>query len=313
MELENLIMTELKSIDLSGVKVVNLSCGAEITYISFEIGDVRIDFAAESESVFQVTALTHAGQTYTDKETLSKGYDWSKYIWTVAYPIVEKHRPEPEEMPEEDDVHAFNASVVEEPEGEEIGAYRLESEKMGVYKLQDEEAGTYKLEDEEIDVYKLEVDDNDEAKVEKPEVEEIDVDDKLEGEEDKPLAEGDNNEIKAKEVDIDKTEVNKTDIDKAETDDDKPKADNDEVKVEEPEEAVVVSLGENTLNKRIKEAEDRGHKEGYKAARKKNAQELGKLKKKYHLIIFFTIFILLAAFVAFLHVFGFDFSILIQF
>jgi len=46
----------------------------------------------------------------------------------------------------------------------------------------------------------------------------------------------------------------------------------------------------------LEEAENKGHKEGYKAARKKNAQEIRKLKNKYHSILFFTIAILLAAF-----------------
>ena len=49
----------------------------------------------------------------------------------------------------------------------------------------------------------------------------------------------------------------------------------------------------------IEEAVEAAHKEGYKAARKKNAQELKRLKRKYRLLLFFTIVLLIGAFVAF--------------
>lgn len=280
MELENLVMTELKNMDLSGVKVINLSCRDEATDVSFEIGDVKIDFTAENESAFQVTALTHAGQTYTDEETLTKGTDWAKYIWTAVYPIIKKHQIEVAEMATKSDINVFNVSEVDDNEP------KVENPEDGD-ELKTDETGSDKLEINEADVEELPI--NDDA--EKPNSEEAD-----------------GSKLNAEETDVEEFKVNEPSVDNS-----KVEENDDTFKIEEATETVVVSLGENTLNKRIEEAEARGHKEGYKAARKKNVQELRKLKKKYNLILFFTIVILLSAFIAFLHAFGFDFSILVQF
>ena len=77
----------------------------------------------------------------------------------------------------------------------------------------------------------------------------------------------------------------------------------EEVKPAEPEktnEAMVKDIVEVTTSESIEDAVARGHKEGYKAARKKNALEIRQLKRKYRFILFFTIIILIGAFAAFL-------------
>jgi len=177
MELEKLVMTELEDLDLNGVKIINLSCEAETINISFEIGDVQIDFTAQSEADFQIIALKHGDQEYTDKATLSQCNDWTKYVHAVVHSIIKKHQAELEKVV---------------------------------------------------------------------------------------------NEIKKDEA------------------------------------TISVTLEENALGNRIKEAEARGHKEGFKAARRMNSQEIKKLKKKYKSILFFTIIILLGAFFLYLYLYGFD-------
>jgi len=87
----------------------------------------------------------------------------------------------------------------------------------------------------------------------------------------------------------------------------------DDIKETEIEENSIVDtvsrvIDENNENKieviddmkdeTFEEAEARGHKEGYKIARKKNAVDIRKLKKKYHFIIFCIIIVLLGAFAA---------------
>ena len=83
----------------------------------------------------------------------------------------------------------------------------------------------------------------------------------------------------------------------------------DEIKFDEPKEdesAAIAPLEKSDLSNRIKEAEARGHKEGFKAARRMNIQEIKKLKKKYNNILVFIIIILLSAFFLYLYLYGFD-------
>ena len=96
MELERLVMAELENMDLNGVRIQNLTCRGEATDVSFEVGDMKIDFTTTGGNNFQTLALTLGGTVYTDAATLSKCDDWVKYVITVVNPIIEKHRAEME-------------------------------------------------------------------------------------------------------------------------------------------------------------------------------------------------------------------------
>jgi len=176
MELENLVMAELETMDLNGVKVINLSCRDEATDISFEIDGMKIDFTATSESDFQVIALTHGDTVYTDEATLSKCNEWVKYVFAVVNPVIGKHRAELAEIPST--------------------------------------------------------------------------------------------------------------------------ANFDELKVDEQVDEQSVVVTSNVSNERIEEAADRGRKEGYKAARRKNIQEIKKVKRKYRIMLILIIIILIGGFIA---------------
>jgi len=94
MGLEELVLADLESIDLKGVKILNLSCATEETNVSFEISDTIIDFIAKNEEDFTVTSLTRNGQTYTNEEILSKCDGWVNYVGKIINPIIKKHRDE---------------------------------------------------------------------------------------------------------------------------------------------------------------------------------------------------------------------------
>ena len=94
MELERLVMAELESMDLNGVRIQSLTCRGEATDVSFEVGDMKIDFTTTGGNNFQTRALALGGTVYTDAATLSKCDDWVKYVITVVNPIIEKHRSE---------------------------------------------------------------------------------------------------------------------------------------------------------------------------------------------------------------------------
>jgi hypothetical protein len=66
----------------------------------------------------------------------------------------------------------------------------------------------------------------------------------------------------------------------------------------QPEEHAVVGTGEYVSSERLEEAQARGRKEGFKAARKKNVKEIKDLKKKYNIIIAVTVVGLILAFTA---------------
>jgi len=103
MELEKLVMAELESMDLNGIKVIDLSCDVEVTTISFESDDQKIDFIVQSEDTLQVTKLTQDGQIYTDEESLNQSNEWFKdveYVWDVVHPIIEKYQSERSEPAE---------------------------------------------------------------------------------------------------------------------------------------------------------------------------------------------------------------------
>ena len=178
MELESLVMAELENMDLNGVKIINLSCRAEATDISFEIRDMKIDFTTTNDNSFQVIALTHGNTVYTDEATLSKCHDWVKYVFAIVNPIIGKYRAELAEIPST--AHF------------------------------DELKGEANVEEEGISAF-------------------------------------------------------------------------------------------NVSNERLEEAVDRGRKEGYKVARKKNVAEIKKLKKRYNIIIFFIVIILIAVFIIILY------------
>jgi len=189
MELEKLVMAQLEKRELNGVKVINLLWVAETAIVTFEVGDVQIDFTAQNETDLQVTALRHHDQVYTDEASLSQCNDWSKYVLSVVYPLIKKQQSELAERVKE--------VKVDEP-------------------TQDAPAPTSIVaSDEEM-----------------------------------TLA----NRIKETEV--------------------------------------------------IKEAEAKGHKEGFKAARRMNIQEIKKLKTKYQRI--FIIILLLGVFLIFIYLYGFD-------
>jgi len=96
MELEKLVITELEDMDLNGAKIIHLECEPEIIKISFEIGDVKVDFTAISEAVFQIDTIAdaHTSQVYTDEVMIKKCDGWVKYILAIVYPLVKKHRVE---------------------------------------------------------------------------------------------------------------------------------------------------------------------------------------------------------------------------
>jgi len=97
MELEKLVLAELKEMDLHGANIISLSITGNTTQIVFEIGGtVEIQFTATSASSFQVTSLTEigVGQVYTDEESLSKVKDWARYVISVVAPIIEKYQEE---------------------------------------------------------------------------------------------------------------------------------------------------------------------------------------------------------------------------
>lgn len=226
MELKDLVMTDLNSMDLNGANILKLSFEDQTANISFEIGDVKIDFAAEDESTIHVTSLMHGDELYSDEEALDKSRAWVEYVWTTIYPTIKKHQTSLKTVDPDPNVGLITDELEDQSETNNIAKPYFE------------------------DAPKIDHPNADDAN--KPTVEEI-------------------------------------------------------------KDSVIISLGEETLNKRLEAAEARGHKEGYKAARKKNAQDMRKLKKKHNIILFLTIVILLGGFVAFLHSFGFDFSILIQF
>jgi len=64
----------------------------------------------------------------------------------------------------------------------------------------------------------------------------------------------------------------------------------------QPEEDAIVGSGENVSAERLEDAEARGRKEGFKAARKRNLKEMKALKKKYNMIIAITVIVLIAIF-----------------
>jgi len=210
MELEKLVLAELESIDLKGVKILNLSCATEETNVSFEISDTIIDFTTKNEDDFTVTSLTRNGQMYTNKEILSKCDGWVKYVGKMINPIIKKHRAELEDSVTVENEPAEDAEVIEE---------------------------TKMVEEPRAIVKNSKVNENEEfAKNEKPE-----------------------NKIK---------------------------------------------MIDEVANEAIEEAEARGHKEGYKVARKKNVQEIRKLKNRYRFVLLFTIIVLLGAFAAIWILFG---------
>ncbi|MCL2559560.1 MAG: hypothetical protein FWE07_03645 [Turicibacter sp.] len=58
------------------------------------------------------------------------------------------------------------------------------------------------------------------------------------------------------------------------------------------------------MEDRIKEAESRGRKEGFKAARRRHLREMKNLKRKYHALIFLIILVITVAFAVFWYLNG---------
>ena len=97
MELEKLVMTELESMDLNDIEILELLCDEEMTMISFESSDQKIDFTIQNDGTIQVTTLTKNDQVYTDEESLNKDNEWWKnveYIRDIVIPIIEKCQAE---------------------------------------------------------------------------------------------------------------------------------------------------------------------------------------------------------------------------
>jgi len=97
MELEKLVMTELESMDLNDIEIHELLCDEEMTMISFESNDQKIDFTIQSDGTLQVTALTEGDQVYTAEEFLNDENEWWKtveYVRDVVNPIIEKCQAE---------------------------------------------------------------------------------------------------------------------------------------------------------------------------------------------------------------------------
>jgi len=186
MELEQLVMTQLENTEMNGVKLINFLWVAEEAIISFEVGDVQIDFTAQNEVDFQVATLKHQGQVYTDEASLSQCSDWTKYVLSMVYPIIRTHQSKPVEI-----------------------------------------------------------------------INEVKVDGPV------PIASA--NTITSEETTL-ASRIKETEV--------------------------------------MKEAEARGHKEGFKAARRMNIQEINKLKRKYQRI--FIIIILLGIFLIFMYLYGLD-------
>jgi len=92
MKLEELVLAELNSMNLHGVKVIGLLCDAKTVQIRFEIGSVTIDCTTINEAIFQINALTHEGKVFVaDEATLSQCNDWVKYICSMIHPIINKY------------------------------------------------------------------------------------------------------------------------------------------------------------------------------------------------------------------------------
>lgn len=195
MELEKLVLADLESMDLKGVKILDLSFVDEDVNVKFEITDTQIEFVAKDTDDFTTTSLARNGNVYTEDKILSKCDGWVKFVGTMIMPVVKKHQE------------------------------ALEN--------QDSTSDEQNNQEEKKDIEAL--------------------------------------------------------IEEIEATDDKPATDDvveNEIETSEKTEEITP----------LEEAENKGHKEGYKAARKKNADEMRKLKRKYRFILFFVIVILLAAF-----------------
>lgn len=91
MALEKLIMTELNALSLAGVSIGELTITDDTVSISFEINKMVIHFIASSKVEPKVLKLILDGQTHTDDETLKKCDEWTKYVWAMIKPTVEKY------------------------------------------------------------------------------------------------------------------------------------------------------------------------------------------------------------------------------
>ena len=97
MELEKLVKTELVSMDLPDIKIIDLSCELEATAISCLKDDQIINFTIQNDGTLQVTELVKGDLVYTDEESLSQSNEWFEavvYVRDVVKPIIEKYQLE---------------------------------------------------------------------------------------------------------------------------------------------------------------------------------------------------------------------------
>ena len=119
MELEKLVLAELRQSEMHGIQIINLDINSKSVHVTFEIGQVTVHYTTESENQNQLDAvvMTSTNEPCQDQDAIDRIYDWVKYISSILHPIIQKHRLDFEELitpavalPGEQDV-ATNAAV----------------------------------------------------------------------------------------------------------------------------------------------------------------------------------------------------------
>jgi len=100
MELDELVLADLKTKDLHGVRIVSLDCQQAAVRITFEIGNVTVRYTTANEERNQLNAvvMTSTKDPCRDDEAIKVVRDWTKYVSSILHPIVRQHRTELEAL-----------------------------------------------------------------------------------------------------------------------------------------------------------------------------------------------------------------------
>lgn len=290
MNLETLTLSEIEKMDLNGVKIVNLKCNPDSTDVSFEINDMQIDFIIPQSGDAEPTGLKHAGQTYSDPDTLAKCAEWVKYVATVVEQAMKRSRAELEApiIAEPVSIAVTSATPVNE---EEAPTATIEENPVADTTIPDNPVAEETIQNEEQSI--------------ESEVAVVSSIEEVAPVIEAPLIPTENvvttPEPAIKDIiseptpfmsaiieDIDEA-VSEVKIDEiavpeaiTTTDEIKPTPVDDLVEPEPVEEGII-------SNKRIEEAIERGRREGYTEARKMNLSEVKRIRKKCTIIVCITI------------------------
>ena len=94
MELEKVIMNEIATLNLGGAVVTNVSFMGDGTVINFDIGALKIVFLIKDDVIAQTNSAMNTGAPITDSAALQQVNQWANYVYSLALPVVKKHRVE---------------------------------------------------------------------------------------------------------------------------------------------------------------------------------------------------------------------------